>query len=100
MVRFVSTITPADAASTVKTKNVTPYEAQKSFSNYLKQSIEQLNRTQIESDRLTNKLAMGENVELHDVMIASQKAFITMQLAMEVRNKAVEAYQEIMRMQL
>jgi len=45
-------------------------------------------------------MALGENVELHDVMIASQKASITLQATMEVRNKVVEAYQEIMRMQV
>lgn len=47
---------------------------------------------------LTNKLARGENVDLSQVMIASQKASITMQATLEIRNKAVEAYQEMMRM--
>jgi flagellar hook-basal body complex protein FliE len=78
----------------------TPYEAQKSFSSFLKDSIEKVNQTQIESDKMTEKLALGQDVDLHQVMIASQKASVTMQLTLEVRNKAVEAYQEMMRMQV
>ncbi|NRK74465.1 flagellar hook-basal body complex protein FliE, partial [Salmonella enterica subsp. enterica serovar Typhi] len=66
--------------------------------SFLKESINSVNQAQNESDALTNKLARGENVDLSQVMIASQKASITMQATMEIRNKAVEAYQEIMRM--
>ena len=55
---------------------------------------------QIQSDTLTEKLALGKEVDLHEVMIASQKASVTMQLTLEIRNKAVEAYQEMMRMQV
>lgn len=79
---------------------VTPFEAQKSFSSFLKDSIEKVNEAQIESDQLTEKLALGQDVDLHQVMIASQKASVSMQLTIEVRNKAIEAYQEMMRMQV
>jgi flagellar hook-basal body complex protein FliE len=82
----------------VQTQPHTPYEAQKSFASVLKQSIENVNQAQIKSDTLTEKMARGENVDLHQVMIASQKATITVQAALEVRNKVVEAYQEVMRM--
>jgi len=79
---------------------VSPNEAQKSFSSFLKDSIEEVNQAQIQSDIMTEKLALGQDVDLHEVMIASQKANITMQLTLEIRNKAVEAYQEMMRMQV
>ena len=75
-------------------------EAQKSFSSFLKNSIEKVNETQIQSDKLTEKLALGQDVDLHEVMITSQKASVAMQLTLEIRNKAVEAYQEMMRMQV
>jgi flagellar hook-basal body complex protein FliE len=78
----------------------TPYEAQKSFSTFLKDSIEKVNESQIRSDNLTEKLALGQDVDLHQVMIASQKSSVAMQLTLEIRNKAVEAYQEMMRMQV
>jgi flagellar hook-basal body complex protein FliE len=80
--------------------NTTPYEAQNSFASVLKKSIEEINTTQQESATMTQKLALGENVDLHNVMISAQKASITLEATMEVRNKAVEAYQEIMRMSM
>ncbi|MBO8176525.1 flagellar hook-basal body complex protein FliE [Aeribacillus pallidus] len=76
------------------------FSAQQSFAKVLKQSIEQVNQSQLEADRLTEKLVKGENVELHQVMIAAQKATISLQTAVEIRNKVVEAYQEMMRMQV
>ncbi|MDQ0412510.1 flagellar hook-basal body complex protein FliE [Mesobacillus stamsii] len=82
------------------TPTSTPYEAQKSFSSVLKQTIENVNESQLQSDVLTEKLARGENIDLHQVMIASQKASITLQGTLEVRNKVIEAYQEMMRMQV
>lgn len=91
--------------SNVNTANVqaqrpTPYEAQQDFASVLKESIAKVNDAQIESDRLTTELANGGDVELHDVMIASQKASITLSATLEVRNKVVEAYQEVMRMNI
>jgi len=53
-----------------------------------------------QSNDLTNKLATGEINDLHQVMIAAEKANISLQFVIQVRNKAVEAYQEVMRMQV
>lgn len=77
---------------------VTSSEAQEKFGNFLKSAIENVNADQKASDVLTEKLIRGEDVELHNVMIASQKASITLSATLEIRNKVVEAYQEIMRM--
>ena len=52
------------------------------------------------SDAKQRDLAMGKDVELHDVMIAAEKASVAVNLTMHVRNKLVESYQEVMRMQL
>ncbi|CAM3418581.1 flagellar hook-basal body complex protein FliE [Cytobacillus oceanisediminis] len=93
----VHTLKPAENA---KTHTHTSYAAQQSFSSVLKQTIEKINEAQIQSDVMTEKLARGENIDLHQVMITSQKASITMQGALEVRNKVIEAYQEAMRMQV
>lgn len=76
----------------------TPFEAQKEFGAYLKDAIQEVNVKQIESDKMTQKLILGENVDLHNVMITAQKASIALNATMEVRNKVVEAYQEIIRM--
>lgn len=84
--------------NTLTTNKTSVANTQKNFASFLKESINSVNQAQNESDALTDKLARGENVDLSQVMIASQKASITMQATMEIRNKAVEAYQEIMRM--
>ncbi|PKR87054.1 flagellar hook-basal body complex protein FliE [Heyndrickxia camelliae] len=81
-----------------QTTNVSPTKT--SFADILKKSISEVNNDQLQSDVLTQKLANGENVDLHDVMIAAQKANITLQAALQIRNKVVEAYQETMRMQV
>nr|WP_246484006.1 flagellar hook-basal body complex protein FliE [Heyndrickxia vini] len=75
-------------------------QSQVKFSDLLKKSINDVNQSQIDSDILTEKMAKGENVDLHQVMITAQKASITLQAALEIRNKVVEAYQETMRMQV
>ncbi|SHJ59132.1 flagellar hook-basal body complex protein FliE [Anaerobranca californiensis DSM 14826] len=72
----------------------------KGFGYYLQNALKEVNRLEKEADNLTKKLAAGENVDLHDVMIATEKANIALQLTVQVRNKAVEAYNEIMRMQV
>jgi flagellar hook-basal body complex protein FliE len=79
---------------------VTSYEAQQNFAATLKDAIAKVNDQQIQSDVLTNKLINGEDVELHEVMIGAQKASITLNATIEIRNKAVEAYQEMMRMSI
>lgn len=70
------------------------------FGDMLKQAITDLNTSQVQSANMTQALAEGKNVELQDVMIAAEKASVTLMSAVEFRNKAVEAYQEIMRMQM
>ena len=76
----------------------TPFESQKSFGTFLKDAIQDVNAHQIESDKMTQKLILGESVDLHNVMITAQKASIALNATMEVRNKVIEAYQEIIRM--
>lgn len=96
----VSQIFSTTGKQGIQSPSSTPFEAQKSFMSVLKESLNKVNEAQMESDKLTEKLALGENVDLHQVMISSQKASITLQATMEIRNKAVEAYQEMMRMQV
>ncbi|HWO96945.1 MAG TPA: flagellar hook-basal body complex protein FliE [Bacillus sp. (in: firmicutes)] len=91
-------------AASISTSNVKPAatvnETVQSFSSFFKQSINELNQSQAASDAAAEKLVKGEPIDLHQVMIASQKASIMLQTAIEVRNKAIEAYQETMRMQV
>lgn len=75
-------------------------QGQQNFSKILKTALESVNKSQIEAEKASQKLVNGEQIDLHNVMIASQKALITLQTTVEVRNKVIEAYQEIMRMQV
>ncbi|NNU89409.1 MULTISPECIES: flagellar hook-basal body complex protein FliE [Anoxybacillus] len=97
---MIDRIQRAALSPAVQQQTIKPAEAQRAFSQFLKEAIQEVNKQQIQSDQLTMKLARGENVDLHNVMIASQKASVSLQLAIEVRNKVVEAYQEVMRMQV
>jgi flagellar hook-basal body complex protein FliE len=75
-------------------------ETDTSFSTVLKDAINQVNDTQLVSDKATSTLIKGGDIELHDVMIAAEKSSVMLQSTIEVRNKVVEAYQEIMRMSM
>lgn len=81
-------------------KRLTPAEAQNSFKVALSEALHKVNDAQHASTLATEKLARGENIDLHQVMITGQKASISLQATIEVRNKIVEAYQEVMRMQV
>ncbi|WP_260107715.1 MULTISPECIES: flagellar hook-basal body complex protein FliE [unclassified Planococcus (in: firmicutes)] len=70
------------------------------FSEIFKNQLEEVNKLQNTSDKLTNQLVTGEVEDVSQVMVAAQKASLSLQLTVQVRNKVVEAYQEVMRMQL
>ena len=71
-----------------------------SFVNTLKGFVDDVNRLQNESGEMVNKLLTGEIKDVHDVMVALQKAGTSFELMMEVRNKMIDAYREVMRMQV
>jgi len=71
------------------------------FSEKLKAAVDQVNNVQQISDKLSMQFVSGEsNVDLHEVMISLQKANVSFQSMIQVRNKLVTAYQEIMNMQV
>ena len=70
------------------------------FGDLFKKALQEVNAAQKESQVKTQALVMGEGTDIHEVMIASQKASLSLQLTVQTRNKVVEAYQEIMRMQV
>ncbi|CDO02238.1 Flagellar hook-basal body complex protein FliE [Oceanobacillus picturae] len=79
---------------------VSPGQAQESFANTLKAAINNVNNSQIASDKKTEALANGQIDDLHDVMITAQKASITLETSVQMQRKAIDAYNEIMRMQV
>jgi flagellar hook-basal body complex protein FliE len=71
-----------------------------SFESMLNKYINQADSAVKDSESMAISLAKGDAVNLHDVTIAAQKASIAVSLTTTVRDKAVEAYQDIMRMQI
>ncbi|CCQ97483.1 Flagellar hook-basal body complex protein FliE [[Clostridium] ultunense Esp] len=70
------------------------------FSLFLNKALDRVNELQLESDEYKRLLITGDVDNLHDVAIAQEKANISLQLTLSIRNKVVEAYREIMRMQI
>ncbi|WP_053957442.1 flagellar hook-basal body complex protein FliE [Inediibacterium massiliense] len=83
----------------------TSYDSKKigdseSFSSFLKDALNKANDYQIESEKMDTLAAMGEIDNVHEVMIAADKSEIALQFTIEVKNKVLDAYKEIMRLQI
>ena len=75
-------------------------EGDKSFGELLAEVLGDVNKLQKDAEKASVDLATGNLQDISQVTIAAEKASIALQLTMQVRNKAVDAYQEIMRMQV
>jgi flagellar hook-basal body complex protein FliE len=71
-----------------------------SFSNILGQGLDSLQSTQATADNLSVQAATGTLTNAHDLMIATTQAQLATQLTVALRNKAVDAFNEVMRMQI
>ena len=80
------------------TDNQTQQSQTSSFVKVLQQSIDQVNRLQLEADANINDLATGKQTDLHQTMIAVEKASVSFELLMQIRNKVISAYDRIMRL--
>lgn len=89
-------ITPAAKTTAAAAVNKTSG----AFGATLNNALEGLSQMQMTSDQAIQKLAAGENVDLHQVMIAAEETDIAFRVALSMRDKLVEAYQEVMRMQV
>jgi flagellar hook-basal body complex protein FliE len=74
--------------------------ASDSFSSMLGQMVSEVNAQQNVSAQAVSALQSGQNVPLHQAVIAMEEANISFQLMVEVRNRMLDAYQEVMRMQI
>ncbi|MCX7904169.1 MAG: flagellar hook-basal body complex protein FliE [Caloramator sp.] len=71
-----------------------------SFEEYLKKALDRVNEKQVEAENATIDLITGQAQDIHQVMLATEEARLTLELAVQIRNKLVDAYQEIMRIQI
>ncbi|MFN7685945.1 MAG: flagellar hook-basal body complex protein FliE [Oligoflexia bacterium] len=70
------------------------------FAEVLKNSFEQVNEHQVQADQAIRELVSGRSKNLHETMLAVERADSSLKLMMQVRNKVLDAYREIMRMQV
>lgn len=90
-------ITGEAAKGNIVDKNV----GKTGFGDALMSSINKINDMKVDAKNQTQAFQMGDpNVELHNVMIDNQKAGLAFDVAVQVRNKAVSAYKEMMNMQV
>jgi len=88
-----------DAMARAKPEEPAPEAGAPSFSDMLGQAVNKVHETQQVSTQLASAFEMGQGgVDLTEVMIASQKASVSFQAMTQVRNKLVQAYQDIMQM--
>jgi flagellar hook-basal body complex protein FliE len=74
-------------------------ESNNSFGDTLTKALNEVSDARDRSSDLTTRFANGENVELHQVMAASEEAGIALDMVIELRNKVVEAYRSVIAMQ-
>lgn len=88
-------------AETRKKVNIGPSETSgegSSFMDHLKGSLAEVNEMQKRADTMAMDLASGKSENLHETMLATTQAELTFNLMVQLRNRALEAYQEVMRM--
>ena len=93
-------MTPVQMHATSHIGENQPVEPPKSFGEFLVDALKATNELQQQSEAMNAALAAGRVEDISQVMVASQKAEISIQLALQLRNRAVSAYQELMRMQV
>ncbi len=94
----IATKNLSDVAHTMGPEGVGKADAP-SFGSMFKQAVDSVNSTQKASASLTKAFEMGDpNVDLADVMIASEKAGVSFQAMLQVRNKLLEAYRDVLNM--
>jgi len=69
-----------------------------SFADHLRDGIKEVNAKQVTADRMSTELSTGKTGNIHETMLAATQAELSFNLMVQIRNKALEAYGEIMRM--
>lgn len=94
------TASPVEGASLEGRGDASSGSAGLSFKDRMTSYLNEVNGLQNTADTAANNLALGDVRSLHAVMIAGEEASLALSTAIQVRNKVMESYQEIMRMQV
>ncbi len=80
--------------------NLVEHETKRSFSELLADSIKNVNSMQKEADEAMQRLATGKSKNIHETMLAVEQADIAFRTMNQIRSKVLDAYKEVMRMQV
>ena len=72
----------------------------KDFGAVLMEKLDGVNKSQLDAENATESFIKGDNIDVQNVMLSTEEAKMSLEMAVQVRNKLVEAYQEISRMQI
>lgn len=86
------------AASSISAPPVLPGSSGSSFQNLLGDFVNEVSAQQAAGSNAVNGMLSGKNVSLHQAMISMEEASVSFQMMVEVRNKVLDSYQELMRM--
>jgi len=101
MDRYQNLISPSTSKLNEKSSTIGAQDQNSaSFENLISTQIEKLNQGQLKSDSLVQDFVAGNTEDLHQVMIASEEVRLSLELAVQIRNKVVEAYKELSNMPL
>ena len=93
-------INPAELKTLAAPPGAPTADGSQAFGRLLDHFVTEVNDRQLHAREAVNDLLTGKNVSLHQTVIAMEEAQVSFQLMVEVRNKLLESYQELMRMQL
>lgn len=96
-------INGVDLLSSIGNNNTINNEEKKvsnNFGDFLTEALNKVNDKQLKSDEITQSAIIGDVDNVHDVLIAAEEAKLSLELTVQIRNKIVDAYQEINRMQI
>ena len=96
----IPSVPTTSVTSGVSPTSGTVNKPNRSFARTLTQAVAQVNRMQLESAKSGQELSMGTADSLHKVVLEAEEASLSMQMVVSLRNKALDAYQEVMRMQV
>ena len=94
------TIVPIAGIGSVTSGTGAATKASSGFGDAIARGIDNVSNLQNTADNMLANFAAGGNVQIHEVMAATSKATLGMQVMVEIRNKALEAYQQIMNIQV
>ncbi len=96
---FSPIYTPTPGASPTAATAPSKSEGASSFQSVLQNAVDHVEQMHTDAQQQVSEMAQGNRQDVHNVMIAVEKADVAFQLMMQVRNKIVSAYQEVSRMQ-